>query len=105
MSVHVTGCRILVKPLTLAEVDPMAARLKALGMEFGDKNERAIMVAAEKGVLLQVGPKASSEYLEGAHVGDIVGFTKYGGKVIKDEGEDLIIINDEDVLCVFKETK
>lgn len=102
MSVHVTGCRILVKPLTLEEIDPTAARMKALGMQFGEKNERAIMVAAEKGILLQVGPKASDEYLEGAKVGDIVGFTKYGGKVIKDQDEDLIIINDEDCLCVFR---
>lgn len=103
MSVQVTGCRLLIKPLALEDIDPTAARMKALGMQFGEKNERAIMVAAEKGILVQIGPKASDEYISGAVVGDTIGFTKYGGKLIKDDDEtEYIAINDEDCIVVYK---
>lgn len=102
MSVYVTGCRILVKPLELEEMDPVVARAKALGITF-EKDERKAKTATEKGVLLQVGPKASPEYMEGAVVGDTIGFTKFGGKFVKDGEIEYLIINDEDIICVFKE--
>lgn len=102
MSIYVTGCRVLIKPLELEELDPVVARAKALGITF-EKDERKAKTATEKGVLLQIGSKASPEYMEGAKIGDLVGFTKFGGKFVKDGEQELLIVNDEDIICVFKE--
>jgi len=103
--IKVTGCRILVRPLDLAELDPVMARAKALGIEF-EKDERKAKAHAEKGVVLELGPRVNEDYTEGANVGDTIGFTKFGGKFVKEgpDSEELLIINDEDVICVFKET-
>ena len=100
----VTGCRILVKPLELSEIDPVVARAKALGISI-EKDERKAKSACEKGKLISLGPRVNADYTEGAAVGDIIGFTKFGGKFVKDGDEDLLIINDEDVICVFKDAQ
>lgn len=106
MPIQVTGCRLLVKPLNVDDLDPTYKRAKSAGIVLTDKDERTIEAHAEKGVLLQIGPKASEEYMEGAKVGDVIGFTKFGGKFVKeneDDQEKFLIINDEDVICIFKE--
>lgn len=104
MSVYVTGCRILIKPLEWADIDPMVARAKALGIQL-DQDERKAKAHTEKGIVLQLGPKVHEDYTEGVQVGDTIGFTKYGGKFVKDGEEELLVISDEDVVCVFKDTK
>jgi co-chaperonin GroES (HSP10) len=45
--------------------------------------------------------------VEGAKVGDTVGFAKFGGKFVTDpeSKEELLVLNDEDIICVFKESK
>lgn len=104
MSIKVTGCRILVEVLEWEETDEVVKRAKALGFHL-DQDERKAKVHAEKGVLKQLGPKVNPDYTEGARVGDIIGFTKFGGKFVKDGGKEYLVINDEDVICVFKEDK
>jgi co-chaperonin GroES (HSP10) len=99
----VTGCRVLVQPLKLEELDETIARAKAIGLTMLDIDERKARTATEKGRVLQLGPKVNADYTEGAAVGDIIGFTKFGGKFVKDGEEDLLIINDEDVICIFKD--
>jgi len=101
--IKVTGCRVLVDPLSIEEVDETVKRAKALGFEFLDKDERKAKVAMERGIILQLGPKVNADYTEGAEVGDTIGFTKYGGKFVKDGEKELLVINDEDVICVFKD--
>lgn len=105
MTIKVTGCRILVKPFNAEELDPRLASAKAVGIVFQDKTERQTQAHAEKGTILEIGPKANPDYMEGAKVGDTIGFTKFGGKFVKEHEDDvdLLIINDEDVICVFKE--
>jgi co-chaperonin GroES (HSP10) len=100
----VTGCRILVKPLTFADFDPTAKKLKELGFETApDKRQEKINM--DRGVVLQIGPKCDEVYVGDLKKGDIIGFTKFGGKFFQDEKtkEELLIINDEDVICIFKE--
>jgi co-chaperonin GroES (HSP10) len=103
----VTGCRILVKPLAEEEVDEQIKRAKALGMQFLATDERRQKVNMDRGVILQMGPKVNEDYVEGAKVGDTVGFAKFGGKFVTDpeSKEELLVLNDEDVICVFKESK
>lgn len=105
--IKVTGCRLLVRPLNPEELDPRMKAAKALGIVFNEQDERKLKVATEKGVLLQKGPKVNEDYTEGARVGDTIGFTKFGGKFVKEHEDDaeLLIINDEDVICVFKKDR
>lgn len=105
--IKVTGCRVLVKPLNIEDLDPTYRRAKQAGLLLTDMDERKAKVHAEKGIILELGPKVNPDYVEGARVGDVIGFTKFGGKFVKDKPEDdeLLVINDEDIICVFKETK
>jgi co-chaperonin GroES (HSP10) len=99
----VTGCRILVKPLLEEEVDENVKRAKALGIQFLPTDERKQTVNMDRGVILQIGPKANEDYTEGAKVGDTVGFAKFGGKFVTDPEtkEELLVLNDEDIIVVF----
>jgi co-chaperonin GroES (HSP10) len=103
----VTGCRILVKPLAEEEVDENVKRMKELGFEFIKSDERRQKVNMDRGTILQMGPKANEDYVAGAEVGDTVGFAKFGGKFVTDDDtkEELLILNDEDIICVFRESK
>jgi len=102
--INVTGCRVLVNPLNWEDTDEVVKRAKALGLQF-EKDERKAKVAMETGIVLQLGPKVNPDYTEGAQVGDKIGFTKYGGKFVKDGEKELLIINDEDILCVYKDAE
>lgn len=103
MSVQVTGCRVLIDPLDIEDVDDVVKKAKEFGIQFLEKDERKAKVAMERGIILQLGPKVNPDYTEGAQVGDVVGFTKYGGKFIKDGNKELLVINDEDVVVVYKD--
>lgn len=102
---HVTGCRVLVKPFKIEEQDEMFKRAQALGIKIPEMEERKLQSLIDRGTVVQIGPKAHEDYVEGLVVGDKIGFTKFGGKFIKDPdtNEEMLVINDEDVLVVFKE--
>jgi co-chaperonin GroES (HSP10) len=101
----VPGCRILVRPLKIEELDETAKRLKALGFDYTEQDKRKAQASIDKGEVLQIGPKASADYIEGLEVGDTIGFTQYGGKFVKELNSDetLLVINDEDVIVIFKD--
>lgn len=103
--ITVPGCRLLIKPLKVEENDKVFRQAKAAGLALPEMSERKLQSNIDKGVVLQIGPKASQDYIEGVKVGDLIGFTKFGGKFVqeRDSDEDLLIINDEDVICIFKE--
>ncbi len=106
--ISVLGCRILVKPYKLQEHDKVYAAAKAAGIQLPEFAERKEQVNVDKGTVLEIGATAHSAYTGGALVvGDVIGFAKFGGKYIQDpETEEvLLVINDEDVVCVFKDTK
>jgi co-chaperonin GroES (HSP10) len=103
----VPGCRLLVKPLTLEETDEKVKSAKAQGILLLEVDERKQKVNIDKGILLQIGPKASEDYIGGVKVGDTIGFAKFGGKFITDPetNEELLVINDEDLIVILKENK
>lgn len=103
MTIEVTGCRILIRPFTTKE-DPVFAAARKAGLAILDRTERQEQVNVEKGEVLQIGPRASAEYIEGVNVGDVVGFAKFGGKFVETSpGDWLLVINDEDIICRFKD--
>lgn len=99
----VPGCRILIKPVKVEESDHIYRSAKAAGLVMPEQSERKIQANIDKGTIVLIGPEADKAYIGGAVAGDLIGFTKFGGKFVKDGDEDFLVINDEDVICIFKE--
>lgn len=103
--IKVTGCRLLIKPQKIQEHDKIFARAKAAGIQLPDFSERKEQINVDKGVVLQIGPNCHEDYVGDVKKGDMIGYAKFGGKFITDpkDEEIYLVINDEDVICVFKE--
>lgn len=109
MKVKAVGHRLVIKPFTIEEHDPVFAKAKAAGLTLLDRDERKEQVAVDKGTVLEVGPTAfialnPPDYPAWCKVGDVIGYTRNAGKYIKvGENEHVLVINDEDVVNIFKE--
>lgn len=105
--IHVTGCRILIRPQKLQEHDKLFDAAKKAGIVIPEFSQRKEEVNVDKGTVLQIGPKCHEDYTGDLVVGDMIGYAKFGGKFIQDphDEEIYLIINDEDVVCIFKENK
>lgn len=103
--INVTGCRVLIRPHKLQEHDKVFAAAKAAGIVIQEFSERKEQANVDKGVVLQIGPNAHQDYVGEVKVGDTIGFAKFGGKFVQDPVDDevYLIINDEDIICLFKE--
>jgi len=76
------------------------------GIIIPDTTTRKEQAATEEGTIVAVGDTFGKDF--GAtyipQVGDKVYFAKYAGKFIKDEdGTDLVLLNDEDIVAIIKE--
>lgn len=104
--IKVTGCRLLIKPFKLQEHDKVWARAKALGIEIPEHSQRKEEINIDRGTVLQVGPNCHQDYVGEVAINDVIGYAKFGGKFIKDVDDEVyLVINDEDVICIFKEDK
>lgn len=103
----VTGCRILVKPFKLQEHDKVYDAAKKAGIILSEVSERTEQTKIDKGTVLQIGEKCHEDYTGILSVGDVIGYAKFGGKFVQEPDSDelFLVINDEDVVCVFKEDK
>jgi co-chaperonin GroES (HSP10) len=103
--IKVTGCRILVKPYKLQEHDKVYDSAKKAGIILTEVSERKEQVNIDKGVVLQVGTKCHEDYVGDLAVGDTIAYAKFGGKFITEPGSEelYLVINDEDVVAIFKE--
>lgn len=103
--IKVPGCRVLLKPLTIEEVDDVFKSAKKSGILLLEQDERKQQIHVDKGVVLQIGPSTNADYTAGVEVGDTIGFAKYGGKYIEDPDtkETFLIINDDEIVCIFKD--
>jgi co-chaperonin GroES (HSP10) len=106
------GHRVVVKPYSLAEADPMLARAQALGITLQPVDERKLATGVDRGTVVEVGPNAFSALnvncpdVPWCKVGDLIAYTKNAGKYIKTTEEaldSLLVINDEDVVAVLEE--
>lgn len=102
--IEVTGCRVLVKPFTIQEHDKVFAAARKAGIALPELSQRKEQINVDKGTVLQLGEGCHPDYVGKLAVGDVIGFAKFGGKFVQDlDNEDVfLIINDEDVICVFK---
>jgi co-chaperonin GroES (HSP10) len=103
MSLIPLGHRILVRPHKLEDIDTAFKTAKAAGIYIQETTEKLQQTAVDKGIILAVGESAFKDFNTEpwAHVGDLVAYARYGGKIIKDPDtdEDLLILNDEDLIC------
>ena len=105
------GKHLLVRPHKLEEIDPFYSRAKKAGLELPELKEKVLAQrAVERATVVAISPKAWKDWFDGepwCKEGDDVIFAKYGGHIIKEGEEELILLNDEDVLCVIdkQETK
>lgn len=105
MTITVTGCRILVKPFKIQEHDKVFESAKKAGIILTEVSERKEQINVDKGTVLQIGSKCHEDYVGELVVGDTIAYAKFGGKFIQEPGSEevFLIINDEDLLCIFKD--
>lgn len=105
MSIIPLGHRLLVKPEDLKEVDPLLAKAKELGIHIESDELKRDQAAVDKGTVVAIGDTAFKDFGETpwCSVGDLVAFTRYGGKTLKDPEDNVeyIILNDEDVIAKY----
>lgn len=103
------GHRVLIKPETVEDADPMVRRAKAMGIDVSQiTNNKREQEAVVFGTILKVGPTAwAHESLGGkpwAKIGDQVMYAKFSGKRVElADQEELLLLNDEDIVAIVKE--
>ena len=92
------GDRIVVEPLAKEEVTKGGIVLPDTAKE-----------KPQEGKVLAVGPGKMSDdgkrITPDVKVGDIVVYAKYGGTEYKEDGKELMILRESDILAVVKKTK
>lgn len=108
MKPQTPGHRVLVKPTSLEEVDPVFALAKKANIQLIERTERQEATIIDTGTVVQVGPTAFNDF-GGADkwckVGDVISYTRYGGKTVADPDDKenkWLVINDEDVIMVWE---
>ncbi len=98
--------RILVKAEKFDEIDEDRKRARAMGLVVPEADKRAD-ASVDKGRVLAIGPTAYRDFNTDIpiQVGDYVAFAKFSGKRVEDNGEEVIVLNDEDIVCIIKENK
>lgn len=107
MKPQIVGHRLLIKPITLEELDPAFAKAKAIGLELMEKTQRQESSIIDRGLVEDIGPTAFKDFGGAAwcKIGDHVDYVRHGGKIVTDpenKENKWLICNDEDILCVWR---
>jgi co-chaperonin GroES (HSP10) len=99
------GHHILVKPEKIEDIDPAFQAAKRAGIIIETDERKREQAAVDKGIVVAIGSTAYKDYDcdPWCQVGDQIGYSRYGGKFLKDPetGEDYIILNDGDIICRY----
>lgn len=109
------GHRILVRRFELEERDEVFKNAAKAGIVLSERDKQQRDAGVDQGEVIEVGPDAfkafylnSNGTLDGftpwCAKGDIIYMAKYAGKAITEGGVDYVVINDEDVISIQKET-
>lgn len=97
----------MVRTKTLEEHDPVFAKAKAAGLTLLKQTEVMERSGVDTGTVVAVGSTAFRDFGGEAWcaVGDLIAYARHAGKHVTDPftKEEFLILNDEDVVCVFKE--
>lgn len=106
MTVKAVIHRLVVKPVELEEYDEVDAKLKELGLVKGITEETKYHgTQIDQGTVLDIGPTAFLDYVKKhdleipVKVGMLVTYARHSGKTVKDGDVEVVILNDEDILC------
>lgn len=97
--IKVVGHRVLVKPLPTEKTTESGIVIPDVANERNQRDQ-------QKGILVQVGPNAWKAFDDGspwAAVGDLVWFSRYGGKIVKDGADEFRILEDNDIVAIVSE--
>lgn len=114
MTVKAVIHRLVIKPVELEQYDEVDAKLKELGfVKAVTEESKYHHTQIDQGTVIDIGPTAFRDYVQKYNlevpvkVGDRVTYARHSGKAVKDpfdaEAVELTVINDEDVICVYKE--
>lgn len=95
MNIRPLGDRVIVRRSKEEEATKAGIILPDTAKE---KSERGEVIAVGSGKLLENGSRSSM----GVKVGDKVLFKKYGPDEIKVDGEEVLVISEEDILAVIE---
>lgn len=100
------GHRVLISVDKIEEMDPVFISAKKAGLVMPDhEDSQRRQSGLDRGTVVAIGPTAFKAFgdVDWCAVGDFVAFAKYAGKIIEDKGQKYLVLNDEDVIAVFKE--
>lgn len=116
--IEALGHRLTVRPDKVKDSDAEKTKQKAeqLGLVIPDKiadelesqatRDRA---SVDQGIVLTIGKTAFRDFggEPWCNVGDYIAYARHAGKFVKDPdtGEDILVINDEDVICKITKEK
>lgn len=110
MTVKAVLHRLVVRPVELEAYDEVDAKLKELGFAKAITEESKYhKTQIDQGYVIDVGPTAFLDYVKRHNldvpvkVGTLVTYARHSGKNVKDGEEELVILNDEDILCLHQE--
>lgn len=110
MTVKAVLHRLVVKPVELEKYDEVTQRLKAMNMELGRTDEtKYYHTQIDQGHVIDIGPTAFLDYVKKhgqdipVKIGTLVTYARHSGKGVKDGDEEVVILNDEDILCLHTE--
>jgi chaperonin GroES len=89
------GDRVVVEPLDQEQVTSSGIYLPDTAKE---KPQEGKIVAAGPGALDENGKRVALE----VKVGDVVLYAKYAGTEVKQDGKELLILSERDVLAILK---
>lgn len=99
--------RLVIKPEKFEEVDATIKKMKSIGLVVPDMDSHKTQASVDQGYVVAIGPTAFKDFGTnfGCAVGNKIAYAKFAGKFIKDPetSEDLLVINDEDVVCIVKD--
>lgn len=102
--------RIVVKPEKFEDFSEDHRRMRSIGLVAPELEEmKRAQASVDRGVVVSIGATAYRDYgvEPQVKIGDVVNYARFSGKLIKDhsDGEEYVILNDEDLICVIKEDK
>ena len=96
ISIKPLGNRVVIEPI---EQDEVTASGIVLPDSAKEKPQRGIVVSVGNGKLLDSGARGALQ----VKPGDRVIFTSWAGEAFKVDGDELLLMKEDDILAVFEE--
>lgn len=101
--------RILVKAEKFEEFSEDVKRARSIGLEIPAlEDHKRQQASVDRGEIVAIGQTAFRDYGIDCPVkiGDVVSYARFAGKIIVDPEtkEEFVALNDEDLICVVKES-